>query len=70
MNNIHPLIFAALIYLLIPNSFANKFVFDLSSLKWHAINTNGKMVRSGFGSGGKSYCRDVKRILSHTRWKI
>jgi lipoprotein-anchoring transpeptidase ErfK/SrfK len=38
----------------------NTFVYNPRSLQWQAIR-NGKVVRSGKGSGGSHYCRDIKR---------
>ena len=40
---------------------ANTFVFSPKTLKWKAINNNGKVVRSGRGSGGRHYCKDIRR---------
>lgn len=42
-------------------TFANTFVFNPNTLTWKAINDNGKVVRTGKGSGGKGYCRDIHR---------
>ena len=42
-------------------SAGNKFIFNPNTLVWKAINANGKVVRSGKGSGGKNYCRDTGR---------
>lgn len=39
----------------------NSFVFNPRSLQWKAINSKGKVVRSGKGSGGRGYCPDIKR---------
>lgn len=39
----------------------NAFVFNPRSLQWKAINSKGKVVRSGRGSGGRGYCPDIKR---------
>ncbi len=39
---------------------AKSFVFNPRSLRWKAVK-NGKVVRSGRGSGGSNYCPDVKR---------
>jgi len=39
----------------------NTFIFNPNTLTWKAINENGKVVRSGRGSGGKHYCRDIRR---------
>ncbi|RUQ81903.1 L,D-transpeptidase [Legionella septentrionalis] len=38
----------------------NTFVYNPRTLRWQAIK-NGKVVRSGKGSGGRGYCPDVKR---------
>ena len=40
---------------------ANTFVFSPRTLRWKAINNNGKVVRSGRGSGGRHYCKDIRR---------
>lgn len=40
---------------------ANTFIFYPSKLKWTAVNSNGKVVRSGRASGGKGYCSDIRR---------
>ena len=37
------------------------FIFSPKTLKWTAINHNGKVVKTGYGSGGSNYCRDLKR---------
>ncbi len=37
------------------------FIFDPKRFAWAAYNTNGKLIRTGVASGGKSYCEDVKR---------
>lgn len=37
------------------------FVFNPRRLAWGAYNANGKLIRSGRASGGKGYCRDVRR---------
>lgn len=43
------------------NSYAeNTFIFNPRTQQWRAIS-NGKTVRSGHGSAGASYCRDIKR---------
>lgn len=39
----------------------NTFIFNPNTLSWKAINENGKVVRTGRGSGGKSYCSDIRR---------
>ena len=38
----------------------NTFVYNPKSLKWQAIK-NGKVIRSGRGSGGSHYCKDIGR---------
>jgi lipoprotein-anchoring transpeptidase ErfK/SrfK len=40
---------------------ANQFVFSPRTLQWKAINDNGVVVRTGRGSGGKSWCPDTRR---------
>ena len=40
---------------------ANEFVFSPKTLQWKAINDKGVVVRTGRGSGGKSYCPDIHR---------
>jgi lipoprotein-anchoring transpeptidase ErfK/SrfK len=42
-------------------SAGNTFIFNPNTLTWKAINENGKVVRTGRGSGGKSYCSDIRR---------
>lgn len=39
----------------------NEVIFNPRSLQWKAINSNGKVVRTGRASGGRSYCPDIKR---------
>lgn len=38
----------------------NTFVYNPKTLRWKAIK-NGRVIRTGKGSGGSTYCRDVKR---------
>jgi lipoprotein-anchoring transpeptidase ErfK/SrfK len=40
---------------------ANTFIFNPNTLSWKAIDSNGKVVRSGRGSGGRKYCPDIGR---------
>ncbi|STY29459.1 enhanced entry protein EnhA [Legionella wadsworthii] len=40
---------------------ANTFVFNPNTHTWKAIDSNGKVVRTGHGSGGKKYCPDIHR---------
>lgn len=40
---------------------ANTFVFNPKTLTWKAINDKGVVVRTGKGSGGRSYCPDIHR---------
>lgn len=42
-------------------SAGNTFIFNPNTLSWKAINENGKVVRTGKGSGGKKYCADIRR---------
>lgn len=42
-------------------SAGNTFVFNPNTLTWKAINENGKVVRTGRGSGGRHYCPDIHR---------
>src|SRR5690606_29575950 len=39
----------------------NTFIFSPRTLVWKAINENGKVVKSGMGSGGMHYCSDIRR---------
>lgn len=39
----------------------NTFVYNPRTLTWSAINDNGRVIRSGRGSGGKGYCPDIRR---------
>ena len=50
-------------YLFFSTSYAagNTFIFNPNTLTWKAINENGKVVRTGRGSGGRKYCPDVRR---------
>jgi hypothetical protein len=44
------------------NFASNKtFTYNPRTLQWKAINASGKLVRAGRGSGGRSYCPDIKR---------
>lgn len=40
---------------------SNTFVFNPNTTSWKAINANGKVVKSGHGSGGRRYCPDIRR---------
>lgn len=42
-------------------SAGNSFVFDPSTHSWKAINESGQVIRSGKASGGKKYCKDLRR---------
>lgn len=39
----------------------NTFIFNPNNLSWKAINEQGKVVRTGKGSGGSTYCADIRR---------
>lgn len=56
-------LFISLVALFFNTAFAagNTFIFNPNTLTWKAINENGKVVRTGRGSGGKSYCSDIRR---------
>ncbi|KTD20642.1 L,D-transpeptidase [Legionella londiniensis] len=38
----------------------NTFIYNPKTLRWKAVK-NGRVIRTGRGSGGRSYCPDVKR---------
>ncbi|KTD06435.1 enhanced entry protein EnhA [Legionella gratiana] len=40
---------------------ANTFIFNPNTHSWKAINSQGKVVRTGRASGGKRYCPDIHR---------
>ncbi|MBP6917708.1 MAG: L,D-transpeptidase [Legionellaceae bacterium] len=40
---------------------AGKFVFDPTTQRWTAINSDGQVVKSGHGSAGRAYCSDTGR---------
>lgn len=40
---------------------ANTFIFYPKKLKWVAVNSSGKVIKSGKASGGSHYCRDIGR---------
>lgn len=37
------------------------FVYNPKNLRWYAYDGNGRLVKSGKGSGGKGYCPDIGR---------
>lgn len=37
------------------------FVYNPKTLRWKAINSRGKVVRTGRGSAGRGYCPDIGR---------
>jgi hypothetical protein len=37
------------------------FIYNPRTLMWHAYAPDGALVKSGRGSGGANYCRDVNR---------
>ncbi len=43
------------------------FVFDPRRLMWGAYDGNGQLIRKGKASGGKGYCRDVRRACRTPR---
>lgn len=42
-------------------SYKNAFIFNPRTHTWVAVDHNGQVVRSGRGSGGRSYCSDIGR---------
>jgi lipoprotein-anchoring transpeptidase ErfK/SrfK len=40
---------------------SNTFIFYPKKLRWVAVDSNGKVVKSGVASGGRNYCPDIKR---------
>lgn len=40
---------------------SNTFIFNPNTLTWKAINQEGQVVKTGKGSGGRSYCPDIHR---------
>lgn len=44
-----------------PIVLAGTFVFNPRAHTWTAINDNGRVIRSGRASGGRSYCPDIHR---------
>jgi len=55
------LVFLILGFGLSQSVFSNKVIFYPKKLKWVAVNSNGKVVRSGRASGGRGYCPDIHR---------
>ena len=39
----------------------NRFVYNPRTLRWTAINSDGRVVKSGRGSSGRAYCPDTGR---------
>lgn len=39
----------------------NTFIFNPNTLTWKAVDANGQVIRTGRGSGGRSYCPDTHR---------
>lgn len=42
-------------------SAGGSFVFNPRTHQWYAINSNGKVIKQGRASGGRSYCPDIRR---------
>lgn len=55
------IILGASLFMIAQVSYANQFVFSPRTLQWKAINSNGKVVRTGHGSAGRGYCPDIHR---------
>lgn len=58
---LHCSLFVFLVFSINQNASANSFVFNPKTLIWKAINGKGEVVRTGKGSGGRSYCPDIRR---------
>ena len=43
------------------NFASGTFIYNPRTLHWQAINSKGKVVRAGHGSGGRNYCPDTRR---------
>lgn len=43
------------------NFASGTFTYNPRTLHWTAVSSSGKVVRSGHGSGGRSYCPDIHR---------
>ncbi|CZG64229.1 TPA: L,D-transpeptidase [Legionella pneumophila] len=63
LNFLSQIVFFTLGAFLFCNGYAagNTFIFNPNTLTWKAISSNGKVIRTGRGSGGKHYCSDVRR---------
>jgi len=46
---------------IIRNNDKKAFLFDPRTLKWIAYAHNGQIIRTGRGSGGQNYCKDIGR---------
>lgn len=57
----HLLFVSSVALLLNTTTYANTFVFNPKSHSWKAIDSSGRVVRSGRASGGKHYCADIHR---------
>lgn len=56
-------LFFMLTFSLCAGSYAagNTFIFNPNTLVWKAIDADGTVIRTGKGSGGKMYCKDLGR---------
>lgn len=66
LNKSKRILAGSLIFLTFTFSFsltanANTFVYNPQTLQWKAINSNGVVIRTGRGSGGRNYCPDIGR---------
>lgn len=43
------------------NFASGTFIYNPRTLQWKAINSSGKVVKTGRGSGGRNYCPDIGR---------
>lgn len=57
----HCVLFVLVLFLNSVYATNNAFIYNPQSLRWQAVNADGKVVRTGHGSGGRSYCPDIHR---------
>ncbi|MDP3704681.1 MAG: L,D-transpeptidase [Legionellaceae bacterium] len=43
------------------NFASGTFTYNPRTLKWTAVSSSGKLVRTGHGSSGRAYCPDIHR---------
>lgn len=55
------MIFGTISFILPLSSYSNTFIFYPKKLKWVAVDSSGKIIKTGKASGGSKYCPDIKR---------